>query len=214
MVTEKAMKATSEDGVLEEMIRQAESGGKGVEPGTLVAGQVLEAGNEEKPPVVVGSVASAGYVYIYNTRTGEQSITNRNMLPTQLKKRFPDGAKERVYTVVEPDIKPRRGTLKCLLHTDQPWRQHYDEIGFPTCMKSNLMNPHQQTQHMKRRHKDEYATIVDEQQTREKEETRQFQQKLMERVTVPPTEAEVQAPAAVAPPPVEQPRPQPRRFLE
>ena len=174
MATDKAVKATTEDGVLEEMIKEADVKGKAVEPGTLVPGQVLEHGNETTPPTVVGSVKSAGYRYIYDTRTGEQSITNRNMLPAQLQKKRPDGS--RVFTLVEPDVKPRRGTIKCILHPDQPWRAHYDELGFPICMKANIMNPHSQTMHMKHKHKEEYATILAEQQAEEKEQTRRFQE--------------------------------------
>lgn len=176
MEIKKATRVVTEDGVLETMVQQAEEGAKAVEPGTLIPGQVLEGGGEDTPPTIVGSLTSAGYVYIYNTRSGEQSITNRNMLPTQLKKHFTDGAKERVFTLVEPAVKPRRGTIKCILHPDQPWRAHYDEVGFPTCMKANIMNPHQQTMHMKHRHKEEYATILAEQAAEEKEQTRRFQQ--------------------------------------
>ena len=144
------------------------------EPGTAVPGTVLEKGNDDTPPSVIRSVSSAGYAYIYDTRTGERSVSNRNMLPTQLQKKREDGS--RVFTTIPPrdaegtPIVPRRGTIKCMLHPDDPNREHYDELGFGTCRKSNLTNRHQLQQHMKPRHQAEWATMEQERQDRERQQ--------------------------------------------
>jgi hypothetical protein len=120
---------------------------------------------------------SAGYVYIYDTRTGERSVCNRNMLPAHLGKRRADGSI--VFTTRKPQISPKRGTLKCILHPSNPNRGHYDELGLPTCPKATLASPYQVSRHMQKRHKMEWATIEAERVAKEKEEEREFRQNLM-----------------------------------
>jgi hypothetical protein len=157
------------------MLRQAEAA---PEPGTLKVKEILHRGDEELPaPMVAGALQSAGYVYIYDSRTGERSLTNRNMLPTQLQKKRDDGTP--VFTVVKPQAQPARGTLKCLLHPDQPERAQYDALGLPVCLKSNLTSPYQVEQHMRHRHPTEWATIEEERKRKEKEEDREFQRSLL-----------------------------------
>jgi len=112
---------------------------------------------------------SAGYVYIYNTKTGERSICNRNMLAAHLKKKRPDGSL--IFTTRKPRVAPKRGTLKCMLHPDER-KPIYDEWKLPICMKSNLTSPFQVRRHMQKRHKDEWNSINEEITRREKEQER------------------------------------------
>ena len=114
---------------------------------------------------------SAGYVYIYNTRTAERSVCNRNMLMAHLRKVRPDGSL--VFTTRKSSFSPKRGTLKCMLHPDDPNRAHYDELGLATCRKANLTSPYQVQRHMLKRHKMEHATIKEEIANKEKEEARE-----------------------------------------
>jgi hypothetical protein len=120
-------------------------------------------------------VKSAGYVKIYDTRTGEMSLCNRNMLRHHLEKRRPDNSV--VFTTVKPKFAPKRGHLKCMLHPDSPNREHYNELGLPVCMKSNLTSPYQVLRHMQKRHKVEYATIKEEEIRLEKEKDRAEKEK-------------------------------------
>jgi len=120
---------------------------------------------------------SAGYVYIYDTVTGERSICNRNMLGMHLKKRRPDGSL--VFTTRRPLVSPKRGTLKCALHPDSPNRQHYDELGLASCRKANLTSPYQVQRHMQKRHKMEWATIKEETDRKEKEKERVLREMLL-----------------------------------
>ncbi len=151
--------------IIEEMLRKAE---KADEPGELSRNRLIHSGDEELPaPMVATALKSAGYTYIYNRKTGERSITNNNMLPTQLKKKNEDGSY--VFTLSKPEFKPKRGTLKCMLHAEDPNRAHYDELGFPTCKKSNLVSPFQVSMHMQKRHKAEWAAL--QQEKKEKEDT-------------------------------------------
>ena len=114
---------------------------------------------------------SAGYVYIYDTRTGDRSICNRNMLMAHLRKKRSDGSL--VFTTRKPLVAPVGGVLKCMLHPADPNRYHYDELGLATCRKANLTSPYQVQRHMLKRHKMEHATIKEEIANKEKEEARE-----------------------------------------
>jgi hypothetical protein len=163
------------DKLLEEMVRSAESA---PEPGATRVGEVVHKGDEGQPaPMVISKVASAGYAYIYDTVTGERSLTNNNMLLSQLKKTRPDGS--RVFSTMKPSVVPKRGQLKCLLHQDDPNREHYDEMGLGVCKKSNLINQFQVTQHMQRKHKVEWAAIQAEKKEAQEAQARASQEVLL-----------------------------------
>lgn len=119
----------------------------------------------------VGEVLSAGQVYIYDTRTGDRSICNRNNLAHNLNKTRPDGSL--VFTTIKPPFEPARGSHLCMLHPDYPERTYYDSLGFAKCPKDNLTSAYQVRRHMEKRHKTEYATIKEEIARREKEEARE-----------------------------------------
>ncbi len=158
---------------IEQLISQAKSA---KEPGTFQG--IIHQGNETVPmPMVSMKPTSAGYVYIYDNVTGERSITNRNMLPIQLKKRRPDGTT--VFTTVDPKIKLKRGGLKCLLHPDGPDRDYYNHLGLSVCEKSNLTSPFQVTRHMQKRHKMEWETIEAERKEEERKEDKEFKKLLL-----------------------------------
>jgi hypothetical protein len=150
---------------IEEQIRDAE---------TVAESQVIVETDKnldmEEGYIKPARVQSAGYVKIYDTRTGEMSLCNRNMLRHHLEKRRPDGSA--VFTTVKPKIAPKRGHLKCMLHPDDPNRAHYDDLGLATCRKANLTSPFQVRRHMEKRHKMEWGTIKDEIARNEKEQER------------------------------------------
>ena len=165
--------------IIDEMVAKAEVA---PEPGSLKPALILEDGKKEGSfPSVVKSVDSAGHVYIYDTITGEQSITNKNMLPTQLKKLRPNGS--RVFTTQKPAVELKRGETKCLLHPDSVDREHYNELGLPSCNKSNIKYAHELEGHMKNKHKREYETIKAEIVEREKQEDRNSMKKFMAQLT-------------------------------
>ena len=158
-----------------ELMEEAEAA---PEPGNFNRRQVIHSPSDAFPiDVQVASLESAGYVYVYDTETGERSVINRNMLETQLSKLRPDGT--RFFTTVKPAFEPKRGTLKCLLHKDDPDRGQYDSWGFPTCNKSNLISEFQVNRHAQIRHRMEWQTIYDERERKEKEEERDFQRQLL-----------------------------------
>lgn len=148
------------------------------EPGTLKADSVVHRGDEELPaPMAMARLESAGYVYIYDTRSGERSLTNRNMLPMQLKKSRPDGAP--FLTVKNPGINPKRGTFKCLLHAEHADRPYYDAMGLPACRKAGIPSPYEVQRHMEHRHRMEWGAIEKDRKDSEKAEERAFQRSLL-----------------------------------
>ena len=158
-----------------ELIEEAEAA---PEPGSFNRSQVIHSSSDAFPiDVQIASLESAGYVYVYDTADGERSVVNRNMLEAQLSKLRPDGT--RFFTTVKPAFEPVRGTLKCLLHKDDPERWQYDIWGFAVCNKSNLVSEFQVTRHVQVRHRMEWQTISDDRERKEKEEERNFQRQLL-----------------------------------
>ena len=158
-----------------ELIEEAEVA---PEPGNFDRRQVIHSSSDVFPmEVQLSSLESAGYVYVYDTKTGSRSVVNRNMLETQLSKLRPDGT--RCFPTVKPAFEPVKGTLKCLLHKDDPDRGQYDSWGFATCSKSNLISEFQVNRHVQIRHRMEWQTIYEERERQEKEEERNFQRQLL-----------------------------------
>lgn len=156
--------------------------------GSVAPGIPIDAGKLPVSPVVQ-EVKSAGYVWVWDTRTNEKIPILAYMLPQKMRLRRPDGSFR--FTPVDPGVPPKRGEHKCLLHADDANRLHYDELGLPTCRKSNLINRYQVLQHMKRKHPQEWLAIEQETKDRERQEDRYFQQavaaQLAKEGLVPPT---------------------------
>lgn len=143
--------------------------------------RVVHEGDEKLPaPMVVSSVKSPGYVYIYDTITGEASLCKPYALKKALEKKRDDGSY--VFTTRKPNVAPKRGTLTCLLHKDDPNRQHYTELGLPVCKKCNLTSPYQVKEHMRHKHPQEFKAIEAEREDLKKQEERDFQRGLLERI--------------------------------
>jgi len=159
---------TENQTVLEEMVRLAQ---RADEPGDR-PGTVIHKGSDDSAPMVVSTISSAGYCWIYDTESAEPSRVNRNMLLTKLKQTRADGSY--VFTTVKPSFSPKRGTFQCLLHTSNPERERYSLLGFGTCPKSNLTSPMQVELHMQHCHKTEWRTIQQEKVEKEKSEEREL----------------------------------------
>lgn len=52
------------------------------------------------------------------------------------------------------------GHYKCLLHPESKHRNDYDKVGFPVCLKSNLLNPQQVRRHMEAKHPPVWREIL------------------------------------------------------
>ncbi len=179
--TDKATIQKENQPLIEEMLRTAEVA---EEPGDIVKNPVIHKGDDEIPSPMVGKVTSAGYVFIYDTRTGERSKANRNMLPNLLTKaKRPDGSL--IFTTIKPPFEPPVGTNKCILHKEAPDRKLYDEMGLPVCPASHLSSPYQVKRHMQKRHPAEWAAIEHERETLDKAEDRALRRKMLAGTPIP-----------------------------
>ena len=169
------------DKQIEEMLRDAE---KADEPGEMAKDKVIHRGDETQPAPMIAIIESAGYTRVFDTKTGVSSNINNNMLPAALRKKRPDGSY--VFTIKRPNVPPRQGIYKCLLHKEDPNRKHYDQLGFAVCPKGNLSSPFHVRRHMKARHKVEWEAIEEERLTLEKQEERDFQRSLLGKATKAP----------------------------
>lgn len=161
--------------ILEELLVKMQGAEAAPEPGSLHHKDVIHADGDSA--IVASALKSAGYRWIYDTRTGERSLTNVNMLPKQLQKRREDGSP--VFTVEKPRVEPPRGTNLCLLHVDHPERARFDVMGLPTCRKGNLMGGYHVKRHMEKRHRQEWLMLEEERLRQEKEDERGFQRAVL-----------------------------------
>lgn len=163
-----------QENILQQMLRDAKSAS---EPGAGI-GEVHHTETAELPlTMITHSVSSAGYVDVWDNKTGEHSVVNRNMLPKQLQKKRADGSL--IFTIYKPAIEPLQGTHKCLLHPESANRDRSDALGLATCKKHNLRNPFEVERHMRSRHKIEWETLERERVTRERDEDRAFQRQML-----------------------------------
>ena len=168
------------ESLIAEMLRDAEST-KVELPSELSREPVIHRGDAEQPaPMIVHKIDSAGYIYIWDTRTYAKVPVLYYMLPHRLRQRRPDGSYR--FTVTDPGKLPQRGTYKCLLHLDDPNRVHYDELGLRTCPKADLNNLHQVRLHMAKKHPAEWAGIEEERKERERQEDRELQRAVLQSV--------------------------------
>lgn len=135
-----------------------------------------------------------GYVVVYHRRTREPSVIMYDALAKQLKKTDPDTG-ELAFTLDRPAKPPYRGTIKCLLHADDPERAKYDSFGFAVCRKSNLPSDYQRELHMQRKHKAEWAAMLRERSDRERAERREFQSLILAQIRSGAVDAKVAAAA-------------------
>ena len=159
------------------------------EPGDELSrpGAIVDDGSDPARPfaAAVHSVDSAGYITIYDRRTGQPSTVNRNNIGDTLRKtrcvnrcRGKQCAhpRELVFQHQDPGFRPKEGTWKCRLHPEDSEREKWDEYGLEVCDKGNLQNRFHLQRHMQRKHKDEWAMISSEEWDAEEQARRRKQE--------------------------------------
>lgn len=151
-------------------------------PSELKENPVIHRGDEElDAPMTVKELSSAGYVYVWDTRTFERGTVLYYMLASVLRRRREDGSF--IWTTNDPKQLPWRGKLKCLLHKDSPDREEYDRMGFGVCRRQHIPNAFEVKQHMLLKHPKEWKAIEDLRKDRERQEDRATQKALLEAVS-------------------------------
>jgi len=163
--------------LIDEMIRDAKPAQVESE---LAKNPVVHKGDETLgAPMVVKEISSAGYVWVWDTRTFDRLPVLYYMLPQKLRQRREDGSFR--FTTRDPGKLPKRGTIKCLLHEKGESREHYNTLGFVSCRKENITNLHQLRQHMSKKHPQEWKAIEEERKEKERQEDRELQHLLLKK---------------------------------
>lgn len=153
----------------------------------MIDGAFLEFETDGRVRSVSPSVTDAGYVKMYRTDTGEECLTNRNMLLTQLRKKHPEDhpmAGQRVFSLERVEVsKVKREEHTCMLHPESPQRAAFDDLSLPYCRKSNLVSAFEAQQHMQNKHPREWAVIESMRRDAERQEDRQFQKSILDLAT-------------------------------
>lgn len=128
-------------------------------------------------------------VTIYNTMTGQPSQTLIYMVSKKLTQPRPDG---KPWWTLNKAAAPEwvTGTMLCLLHPDHPDRELWDRIGLRgrTCQpttgkhKANIDSDFALEDHMRAKHKREWAIIEAHREREERDAERDWQRQLMERL--------------------------------
>ena len=156
-----------------------------LEPGDVQTGEFLQRpavndANQTTPGTIVSDLTSAGYSYLYDTRTFEPSLVNNNMREVQLKTTREDGT--RVFTAVYPGA-PWRGSVKCFLHPDQSNHEALMAMGFKACYKSNIPNPFEAGEHARHRHTTWWKAYQDKEQRLREDDDREIQREIAQAMT-------------------------------
>ncbi len=173
--------------LIQEMVQMIEKAQQAPSAGASV--EVVHKGDENVPvPMIAHRQSEAGYVFIYDTRTGEQSRANRNMLLQLLKAKRADGST--LYTTIKPAVEVKRGEMKCTLHETNPQRTRFNELGLPICRKANLTSPYMVMQHMMKRHPTAFKLLEEERIENERLDEKALRAELLHRMdtTKPPVE--------------------------
>ena len=142
-------------------------------------------------------------IKVYSTETGDASEILAYMLRKQMEKRLPNG--DRAFSL-RPTKTVRKGKITCLFHPLHKDRARLAALGLDhvACPKSNLRSQFDLRMHLEHRHRDEYASVKEDQARQEKEEERRFLRTQMAVLTGKPipeeldtTEYEVEKPKII-----------------
>lgn len=178
----------SDEVMLQQMIDDAEEATRprGAEEG----GQVIDTPSGTEFHMIEASITDALHMVVYDTLTHEPRVINKNLGPGTLQKRRDDG--ELAYSIRQPIGEPsvKSGSMRCLLHADEPDRDRFTVMGLPICKKSNLHSVYEVRRHMQNTHRTEWATLEEERGDRERSEDREIQMALLNRVAAIPVAPE------------------------
>ena len=181
VVERTAQQATAEANWQSLLEDQAESA-----PGTyLQEGEVLSRGQEGPSagggesddvsvPMRVSSLKFKGYVRVWDTLTGVESLQPWWLLWQTMRKRREDGSL--VFTRTDPHIPPDYGDdLFCPLNPEAPADQRFAGKGFQACKKKHIPHWDGLQRHIRKSHGRAWEAMELERRQRERKEDRDLQ---------------------------------------
>lgn len=171
---------------LTELMQEGEEQ-EAAEPGTfrdallnlpIPENKVTDAEDQAVPfPMTPHELKSAGWSIVYHRKDRDARLVNNNMRAQVLATK--DASEVLVFQANKPTQEPFRGTLRCRLHSDDPKRAEWDELGLPLCSKATMRTPLDVRQHMSHKHKAEWAVIEEIRQRTERQEDRAVQMRIL-----------------------------------
>lgn len=158
-------------------------------------GDIVHEPDDKAPfPMGVSELLGAGERWIYDTKTGDRSRCNANMLGYKLRERPASYGGMPRWTLTKPKNVVKREGIKCILHADDPDRAVWDGLGLPQCDQdgstkgaSGLKSEYKLRRHMEKRHKNSWEVIKDywddiaaEEEQKARDEEREAQRLQME----------------------------------
>lgn len=169
-------------------------------PEPFVEGMVVQPTQDKPFGSNISEVTGPGWVFLYNTMTGEQIRVNRWNLRDALKKTHDDPMHPeymgRPLFATKRTKKRVLGANRCLLHPKDPDAALYQSWGLPVCLSEHLASPFQVTQHMNHKHKNEWAAIQEYRSKRESDSWNKRQEEIL--LTLAQRAAIAPAPVATA----------------
>lgn len=146
-------------------------------PGTfLQEGEVLSRGDSAEAPVPmrVSDLRYKGYVTVWDTITGAESIQPWWLLWQTMRKAREDGSK--VFTRTNPHIPPDHGEdMFCPLNPAAPAAERFSGKGFKACKKQHIPHWDGLQRHIQKSHGRAWKAMERERQDRERNEDRELQ---------------------------------------
>lgn len=151
-----------------------------IPPGYMQQGEDVIKGTEAEPSGMhVSSLRFKGYVRVWDTKTGVESLQPWWVLWQTMTFKHPDGTL--MYTRVNPRIPQNHGEdLFCPLNPDSPEHALLAGKGFKPCRKRHI--PHQDavSRHVLKSHKRAHAAIERDRVDRQRAEDRAIQMRAIE----------------------------------
>lgn len=169
---------------LEQRIAEAETEGPVHE---YRVGDAIHTENADLPVDITMIEQRGGKYYrMWHTEDLSERLIHVNLMPSVMKKRFPDDATliharpgGKVFAFERPNARPRVLVDKCRLHPQDHEREVWDGMGLPVCAKK-LANPYEVDRHMQKKHLTAWGTIEREREKLERAEDRKAQHVMME----------------------------------
>lgn len=135
------------------------------EPGA--GDEVVHKGDESVPAPIVRKVSSAGYVWLRRNSDGKLREVNKNILPTYIKMKLPDGRPAWLAPNAPWNGRVRTPDTWCRLSIHHPDRARMDALNLEVCLKrGKLMGATGARRHEMKKHRDSWEAIQRDEEKR------------------------------------------------
>lgn len=149
----------------------------------MKVGEIVNKPTESAPaPMQISDLAFKGYVRVWDTITGVESLQPWWLMWQTMRKKREDGSQ--VFTRTNPHIPPNYGAdLFCPLNPEAPEYAQYKAKGFKACLKRHIPHEDALMQHVRKSHMRAFAMMERDREDRIRDEDRQMQRDMLAALT-------------------------------